>query len=342
MSATAPPATPAAPMTHREVLDHNRGRIETSDVLARLGLEPERYFIVSIHREENVDSKARLEDLYLPYKPKRRTRAQIAREAGLEPLADALLADPSQAPETAAATANRRGSVRRQPAMSSRIKPDSSLAASSRINGTAVTIEVARDLTEQGVLNAFGQPHPEVAAMVEPLACCLRAVRRAAGSTYPRMGERVGCSAAALSQAANGRQLPSSHTLHRYLRACGVEDPAILCRQLRRQQHQQRQPQAPSSPAQTLLAAAEASTATRPGLTGRRPRSRFHCPGRGGRPAAGAATVRTVARCICRGRSRSRPGRRPLPAIRRTQLCPSRQGNRADTPASRLPPISTA
>ena len=50
-----------------------------------------------------ADSKARLEDLYLPYKPKRRTRAQIAREAGLEPLADALLADPSQVPEAAAA-----------------------------------------------------------------------------------------------------------------------------------------------------------------------------------------------------------------------------------------------
>jgi uncharacterized protein len=41
-------------------------------------------------------TKSELEDLYLPYKSKRRTRAQIAREAGLEPLADALLADPSQ------------------------------------------------------------------------------------------------------------------------------------------------------------------------------------------------------------------------------------------------------
>ena len=53
---------------------------------------------------EGADSKARLEDLYLPYKPKRRTRAQIAREAGLEPLADGLLGDPSQVPETLAAT----------------------------------------------------------------------------------------------------------------------------------------------------------------------------------------------------------------------------------------------
>ena len=52
---------------------------------------------------EAADSKARLEDLYLPYKQKRRTRAQIAREAGLEPLADGLLADPSQVPETFAA-----------------------------------------------------------------------------------------------------------------------------------------------------------------------------------------------------------------------------------------------
>ena len=43
-------------------------------------------------------TKQRLEDLYLPYKPKRRTKAQIAREAGLEPLADAILADPGQVP----------------------------------------------------------------------------------------------------------------------------------------------------------------------------------------------------------------------------------------------------
>ena len=50
-----------------------------------------------------ADSKARLEDLYLPYKQKRRTRAQIAREAGLEPLADGLLADPTLVPEEVAA-----------------------------------------------------------------------------------------------------------------------------------------------------------------------------------------------------------------------------------------------
>ena len=50
-----------------------------------------------------ADSKARLEDIYLPYKPKRRTKAQIAREAGLEPLADQLLAHPGTVPEQAAA-----------------------------------------------------------------------------------------------------------------------------------------------------------------------------------------------------------------------------------------------
>ncbi|TJZ69780.1 Tex family protein [Chitiniphilus eburneus] len=49
-----------------------------------------------------ADNKQRLEDLYLPYKPKRRTRAQIAREAGLQPLADGLLADPAQTPEDVA------------------------------------------------------------------------------------------------------------------------------------------------------------------------------------------------------------------------------------------------
>ncbi|MCW2506177.1 MAG: binding domain protein [Actinomycetia bacterium] len=49
-----------------------------------------------------ADSKARLEDIYLPFKPKRRTKAQVAREAGLEPLAELLLGDPSQDPAVAA------------------------------------------------------------------------------------------------------------------------------------------------------------------------------------------------------------------------------------------------
>lgn len=54
-------------------------------------------------RIAEADTKTRLEDLYLPYRPKRRTKAQIAREAGLEPLADALLHDPTQAPDSLAA-----------------------------------------------------------------------------------------------------------------------------------------------------------------------------------------------------------------------------------------------
>ncbi|MFH8607132.1 Tex family protein [Streptomyces sp. NPDC018029] len=54
-------------------------------------------------RIREADTKARLEDIYLPFKPKRRTKAQIAREAGLEPLADGLLADPTVEPHAAAA-----------------------------------------------------------------------------------------------------------------------------------------------------------------------------------------------------------------------------------------------
>ncbi len=52
--------------------------------------------------EKNIlaaEDKATLEDIYLPYKPKRRTKAQIAREAGLEPLALKLLQDPTQVPD---------------------------------------------------------------------------------------------------------------------------------------------------------------------------------------------------------------------------------------------------
>ena len=49
-----------------------------------------------------VTTKAELEDIYLPYKPKRRTKAEIARERGLEPLADAILGDRTQVPERAA------------------------------------------------------------------------------------------------------------------------------------------------------------------------------------------------------------------------------------------------
>lgn len=51
---------------------------------------------------QEADTKARLEDLYLPFKPKRRTKAQVAREAGLEPLAKTLLNNPNQQPEQVA------------------------------------------------------------------------------------------------------------------------------------------------------------------------------------------------------------------------------------------------
>ncbi|MER5481069.1 Tex family protein [Streptomyces sp. NPDC002734] len=54
-------------------------------------------------RIREAETKARLEDIYLPFKPKRRTKAQIAREAGLEPLAEGLLTDPSVEPLAAAA-----------------------------------------------------------------------------------------------------------------------------------------------------------------------------------------------------------------------------------------------
>src|SRR5437870_7293008 len=51
---------------------------------------------------EAAPTKQELEDLYLPYKPRRRTKGQIAREAGLEPLADQLLADPRLDPNVQA------------------------------------------------------------------------------------------------------------------------------------------------------------------------------------------------------------------------------------------------
>ncbi|HEY0818726.1 MAG TPA: Tex-like N-terminal domain-containing protein, partial [Rhizobacter sp.] len=52
---------------------------------------------------ETVPTKQELEDLYLPFKPKRRTKGMIAREAGLEPLADKLFADPTLDPAAEAA-----------------------------------------------------------------------------------------------------------------------------------------------------------------------------------------------------------------------------------------------
>jgi uncharacterized protein len=50
-----------------------------------------------------ADSKGRLEDIYLPFKPKRRTKAEIAKEAGLEPLSELLLTEPQNDPQAVAA-----------------------------------------------------------------------------------------------------------------------------------------------------------------------------------------------------------------------------------------------
>ncbi|MGH3787255.1 MAG: Tex family protein [Pseudonocardiaceae bacterium] len=96
-------------------LDDAQLRILQERLLYLRELEERRTTILNSIREQGklddalearikaVDSKARLEDLYLPYKPKRRTKAQIAREAGLEPLAEGLLADPIQDPHASAA-----------------------------------------------------------------------------------------------------------------------------------------------------------------------------------------------------------------------------------------------
>jgi uncharacterized protein len=76
----------------RELEERRRAILESIDAQGKLTPA----LAASIHQ---ADTKARLEDLYLPYKPKRRTRAQIAREAGLEPLALRLLQDPTLVPE---------------------------------------------------------------------------------------------------------------------------------------------------------------------------------------------------------------------------------------------------
>lgn len=80
----------------RELEERRAAVIKSVDEQGKLTPELKAAFLAA-------DTKTRLEDLYLPYKPKRRTKAQIAREAGLEPLAHALLEDPSLNPETEAA-----------------------------------------------------------------------------------------------------------------------------------------------------------------------------------------------------------------------------------------------
>lgn len=71
----------------RELEDRRRTVLEA--IAAQGALTPELQAAIVA-----ADTKSRLEDIYLPFKTKRRTKAQIAREAGLEPLADALLKRP--------------------------------------------------------------------------------------------------------------------------------------------------------------------------------------------------------------------------------------------------------
>ncbi|MGK0441670.1 MAG: hypothetical protein ACJA0N_001471 [Pseudohongiellaceae bacterium] len=80
----------------RELEDRRTAILKTIDEQGKLSPELEGDIMAA-------DTKNRLEDLYLPYKKKRRTKGQIAKEAGLEPLAEVLLADPSLNPETEAA-----------------------------------------------------------------------------------------------------------------------------------------------------------------------------------------------------------------------------------------------
>ncbi len=79
-------------------LGYLRELAERRQVILR-SIEEQGKLTPELARELNdADSKTRLEDLYLPYKPKRRTKGQMAIEAGLEPLADLLLSDPLKIP----------------------------------------------------------------------------------------------------------------------------------------------------------------------------------------------------------------------------------------------------
>ena len=80
----------------RELEDRRRAVLEAIAAQGKLTAELEAAVLAA-------ETKSRLEDIYLPFKSKRRTKAQIAREAGLEPLADALLQHPDLDPEREAA-----------------------------------------------------------------------------------------------------------------------------------------------------------------------------------------------------------------------------------------------
>ncbi|CAM4089265.1 Tex family protein [Vibrio neonatus] len=79
----------------RELADRRQAILKSISEQGKLTTELEKEI-------NQADNKTRLEDLYLPYKPKRRTKGQIAIEAGLEPLADAIWNDASLVPETVA------------------------------------------------------------------------------------------------------------------------------------------------------------------------------------------------------------------------------------------------
>ncbi|MEV7637733.1 Tex family protein [Pseudarthrobacter enclensis] len=80
----------------RELADRRRAVLEAIEAQGQLTADLKKAILAA-------DTKSRLEDIYLPFKSKRRTKAQIAREAGLEPLADALLKRPDLDPEREAA-----------------------------------------------------------------------------------------------------------------------------------------------------------------------------------------------------------------------------------------------
>jgi uncharacterized protein len=76
----------------RELEDRRTAIIKSVKEQEKLTPELEKSFL-------NAATKTELEDLYLPYKQKRRTKAQIAREAGIEPLAEMLYTDPNKNPQ---------------------------------------------------------------------------------------------------------------------------------------------------------------------------------------------------------------------------------------------------
>ena len=84
-------------------LGYHRGMEERRDVILKT-IEAQGKLTAELAQAiRSADTKTRLEDLYLPFKKKRRTKGEIAREAGLAPLAQALLSDPSQDPQELAA-----------------------------------------------------------------------------------------------------------------------------------------------------------------------------------------------------------------------------------------------